>query len=76
MHRLFAHYLSPLVSQQGAQAAAALHKKNLPPPDSVPVRQLDECFLSRHMVNEWLTHFSSMLSEYDAMENELKLVLL
>ena len=76
LNKLFAHYLSPLAPQQGAQAAAVPHKKNLPPPDSVPVRQLDECFLSRHTVDKWLTHFSSVLSEYDAMENKLKLVLL
>ena len=40
------------------------------------VRQLKECFLSQHMINKWLTHFSSMLSEYDATKNESKLVLL
>ena len=40
------------------------------------MRQLDKCFLSQNMVDEWLTHFSSMLSEYDATENESKLVLL
>ena len=76
LNKLFAHYLGPLAPQQGAQAAAVPCKKNLPPPDSVPVRQLDERFLSRHTVNEWLTHFGSMLSEYDATENKSKLVLL
>ena len=53
-----------------------LHRKKLPPPDSMPVRQLDKHFLSQHTVDKWLTHFSNMLSEYDAMENKLKLVLL
>ena len=76
LNKLFAHYLSPLAPQQGAQAAAVPRKKNLLPPDSVPVRQLDERFLSRHTVDEWLTHFGSMLSEYDATENKSKLVLL
>ena len=52
------------------------HKKPLPPTDSVPVRLLDECFLQWHTANKWVAHFSSMLSEYDAMENEAKLILL
>ena len=76
LNKLLAQYLSPPAPQQGAQAAAAPCRKNLPPPDSMPVRQLDEGFLSRHMVDEWLTHFDSVLSEYDATENEAKLVLL
>ena len=76
LDKLFAHYLSLLAPQQGAQAAVVLHKKNLPPPDSMPVRQLDECFLLWHMVDKWLTHFGSVLSEYDAMENEAKIIFL
>ena len=76
LNKLLAQYLSPLAPQQGALAAAVPHKKKLPPPDSVPVRQLDERFLSRHTVDEWLAHFSNVLSEYDATENEAKLVLL
>ena len=76
LNKLLAQYLSPLAPQQGAQAAAVLHKKKLPPPDSMPVRQLDKHFLLWHMVNKWLTHFSNVLSEYDATENEVKLVLL
>ena len=68
--------LSRQAPQQCAQAAAVPRKKPLPPADSVPVRPLDERFLQRHTANEWVAHFSSMLSEYDAMENEAKLVLL
>ena len=75
LNKLLTQYLSPLAPQQGAQAAAVPHKK-LPPPDSMPVRQLDKHFLSQHTVDKWLTHFSNMLSEYDATENESKLVLL
>ena len=68
--------LSWQAPQQCAQAAVVLHKKPLPPADSVPVRPLDKCFLQQHTANKWVTHFSSMLSEYNAMENEVKLVLL
>ena len=53
-----------------------LHKKPLLPADSVPVRPLDEHFLQQHTADEWVTHFSSVLSEYDTMENEVKLILL
>ena len=42
----------------------------------MPVRPLDEHFLLWHTANKWVTHFSSVLSEYDAMENEVKLILL
>ena len=76
LNKLLAQYLSLPAPQQGAQAATVPRKKNLPPPDSVPVRPLNEHFLSQHMVDEWLTHFDSVLSEYDATENEAKLVLL
>ena len=67
--------LSQQAPQQCAQAAAVPHKKPLPPTDSMPVRPLDEHFLW-HTANEWVAHFSSVLSEYDATENEAKLVLL
>ena len=53
-----------------------LYKKFLLPPDGMPVRLLDECFLLQHTSNEWVTHFCSMPSEYDATENEVKLVLI
>ena len=76
LNKLLAQYLSPLAPQQGAQAAVVPCKKKLPPPDSVPVRQLDKHFLLQHTVDKWLTHFSNVLSEYDATENESKLVLL
>ena len=68
--------LSQQAPQQCAQAATVPHKKPLLPADSMPVRPLDERFLQWHTANEWVTHFSSMLSEYDAMENEVKLVLI
>ena len=68
--------LSQQAPQQGVQAATVPHKKPLLPTDSVPVRPLDERFLQQHTAKEWVTHFSSMLSEYDATENEAKLVLL
>ena len=68
--------LSQQAPQQCAQAAAVPHKKSLPPADSVPVRPLDEHFLLRHTAYEWVIHFSSVLSEYDATENEAKLILL
>ena len=68
-------HLSQLAPQQCAQAAMVPCKKPLPT-DSVPVRLLDKHFLQWHTANEWVTHFSSMLSEYDAMENKAKLVLL
>ena len=68
--------LSRQAPQQCAQAAAVPRKKPLPPADSVPVRPLDECFLLRHTADKWVAHFSSMLSECDATENEVKLVLL
>ena len=42
----------------------------------MPVRQLDKCFLLWHTADEWVAHFSSMLSEYDTMENKVKLILL
>ena len=68
--------LSQQVPQQGAQAATVPCKKPLSPTDSVPVRLLDKCFLLWHTADEWVAHFSSMLSDYDATENEAKLVLL
>ena len=68
--------LSQQASQHGAQAATVPCKKPLSPTDGMPVRLLDECFLLRHTADKWLAHFSSVLSEYDAMENEAKLVLL
>ena len=68
--------LSRQAPQQGVQAATVPHKKPLLPTDSVPVRPLDERFLQQHTAKEWVTHFSSMLSEYDATENEAKLILL
>ena len=40
------------------------------------MRQLNECFLTWHMVDKWLAHFSNVLSEYDAKENKSKLILL
>ena len=67
--------LSQQAPQQCAQAAAVPCKKSLLPPDSVPVRPLDEHFLW-HTADKWVAHFSSMPSEYDAMENKAKLVLL
>ena len=67
--------LSQQAPQQGAQAAVVPHKKPLPPADSVPVRPLDKCFLQQHTANKWVTHFSSVLSEYNTMENKAKLVL-
>ena len=69
-------HLSQQAPQQCAQAAKVPHKKPLPPTDSVPVMPLDERFLLWHTANEWVTHFRRLLSEYDAMENEAKLVLL
>ena len=51
-------------------------RKPIPSPDSVSVRPLDEHFLQQHTAKEWVAHFSSMLSEYNATENEMKLVLL
>ena len=57
--------LSQQAPQQCAQAAAVPCKKPLLSTDSMPVRPLDECFLLQHMANKWVTHFSSMLSEYD-----------
>ena len=66
--------LSRQAPQQCAQAAVVPCKKPLPLTDSVPMRLLGECFLQWHTANKWVTHFSSMLSEYDAMENEAKLV--
>ena len=57
--------LSRQVPQQCAQAVTVPHKKPLLSTDSMPVRPLDECFLLWHTANKWVTHFSSMLSEYD-----------
>ena len=57
--------LSQQAPQQCAQAVTVPHKKPLPPTDSMPVRPLDERFLLWHTANKWVTHFSSMLSEYD-----------
>ena len=68
--------LSQQAPQQCAQAAAVPRKKSLPPADSVPVMPLDKCFLQRHTADKWVAHFSSVLSEYDATENEAKLILL
>ena len=68
--------LSRQAPQQCAQAAVVPHKKPLPPADSMPVRPLDECFLQWHTADEWVTYFSSVLSEYDTMENKVKLILL
>ena len=68
--------LSQQAPQQGAQVASVPCKKPLLLTDSMLVRQLDEHFLLWHTAKEWVTHFSSMLSEYDATENEVKLVLL
>ena len=68
--------LSQQAPQQCAQAAIVPCKKPLLPMDSVPVRPLDERFLQWHTADEWVAHFSSVLSEYDAMENEVKIILL
>ena len=40
------------------------------------MRPLDEHFLQWHTADEWVTHFSSVLSESDTTENKAKLVLL
>ena len=69
-------HLSWQAPQQCAQAAKVPCKRPLPPTDSVPVRLLDERCLQRHTADKWLAHFSSVLSEYDATENEAKLVLI
>ena len=68
--------LSQQAPQQCAQAAMVPHKKLLPPADSMPVRPLDKRFLQWHTADKWVAHFSSVLSEYDTMENKAKLVLL
>lgn len=75
LSKMFTQYLSPFVVQHGSQAATTQCRKLLRNPDSVPVRELDECFLLWHTVDEWFTHFDSAVDEYDATENEKKLIL-